>query len=186
MKRTLSRLSLLAVFAGLVITTACTRYDINNRCCENTVDTINTKYLLPDSFSFYVPQAFTPNGDGLNDIFVPVGRKYDIEYFEIKQGRKVVYASDNHLEAFWNGIDTETGNPAEDGRYKYYMKLRLTNRELLELKGDVCLFRFGQVGDNFYEDQRQKVCDCVMGDMLDARDGIVSQTPECAENGYTD
>lgn len=186
MKKFLQLTFVFSLAAFLSLTTACTKYTINNRCCENDVDTINTKFVLPDSFSFYVPQAFTPNGDGRNDIFIPKGRKYTIEYFEITKGSKVIYRSDKHLEAFWDGTDTRNGTAAKDGRYNYYMKLRLSNRDHLEVKGDVCVLRFGEAGDKLHEAERGKICECVMGDMLHPRDGIVSQTPECPENGYID
>jgi hypothetical protein len=170
---------------GLATLASCTRFTINNRCCNNEYEITNTKYNLPDSFRLWIPQAFTPNGDGINDIFFPVGTNFQVEYFVIKQGRKVMYESDNYLEAFWNGIDDRDGTEAKDGRYTYEMTLRLSNRDRLDITGDVCIMRFGEIGDNLYEPERDQVCNCLMGDMLDEHKGIVSETPECPTNGYT-
>jgi hypothetical protein len=182
----LNRLTLLLSVSALLIMTACTKFTINNRCCNDEYVITNTKYDLPDSFRLFIPQAFTPNFDGINDIFVPKGTNYTIEHFEINRGRAVLYSSDKHLEAFWNGIDTRDGSEAKDGRYSYKMTLRLSNRDRLDVEGNVCIMRFGEVGDNLYESERNQICDCLMGDMIDARKGIVSETPECPTNGYTD
>ncbi|NOX86730.1 MAG: T9SS type B sorting domain-containing protein [Chlorobi bacterium] len=72
---------------------------------------------------FYLPNAFTPNGDGLNDEFKPVQR-YDLVrtyhlYVYNRWGQLIFETSD--INTGWDG--TYKGNPAEQGRY-----LRLQNR----------------------------------------------------------
>jgi gliding motility-associated-like protein len=40
---------------------------------NNCVDTVEYTVFVKDSMTLYVPNAFTPNGDGINDIFKPSG-----------------------------------------------------------------------------------------------------------------
>lgn len=186
MKRTVKRIGWLGLIAVMMVLAGCKKFTIKNRCCNNEYKIVNTRYVLPDSFRLYIPQAFTPNYDGLNDIFVPFGTNFKIEEFIIKRANKIVFESRVHVEAFWNGIDSRDASESPDGRYTYTMQLRLSNNELLNIKGDVCLMRFGVAGDNLYEAERDEICNCLMGDMIDPKKGIVSETPECPANGYTD
>jgi len=68
---------------------------------------------------FYLPNAFTPNGDGLNDEFKPVQR-YDLVkryhlYIYNRWGQFIFETSD--INTGWDG--TYKGKPAEQGAYVY-------------------------------------------------------------------
>lgn len=40
---------------------------------HNCTDTTSNIITIQDMFTFYVPTAFSPNGDGINDVFMPYG-----------------------------------------------------------------------------------------------------------------
>lgn len=101
-------------------------------------DTI--KVLVVNQASFFVPNAFTPNGDGLNDVFRPYAVGYkSITYFRVfNRWGQEVYITDN-LESGWNG--TYKGTGAEMG--VYFWEIKFTDRFGKEgtTKGDVTLIR---------------------------------------------
>jgi gliding motility-associated-like protein len=90
--------------------------------------------------SYFVPNAFTPNGDGKNDILRPRAVGYRrAEFFRVfNRFGEMVHDSQN-FEVGWDG--TYKGNKCDVGTY-YYM-LKLTNRfGIVETtKGDVILMR---------------------------------------------
>ena len=63
-----------------------------------------TVYVVPD-YSIFVPNAFTPNGDGNNDFFEIYGKIKAIEFLEIqlfnRWGEKVFESNDHHFK--WDG-----------------------------------------------------------------------------------
>jgi len=81
------------------------------------VDSFEVKLLCPTAL--FVPDAFTPNGDGLNDIFTPIG--YNITSFLMqiynRWGRQEYET--NSIDRGWDGDCN--GVPCEMGTYVYYI-----------------------------------------------------------------
>lgn len=90
--------------------------------------------------SVFVPSAFTPNGDGKNDVLSPIGIGYrNVNYFRVfnRWGQQVYYST--RFKMGWDG--TFNGKPADIDTY--YWVLGLTDRFGKEqiYKGDVTLIR---------------------------------------------
>ena len=110
----------------------------NSIGCSDT-DTILVKFYKVQP-GFYVPAAFSPNGDGLNDIIRPLalGLK-SIESFSIfnRWGQRMF--STSQIGAGWNGLFG--GKPQETGTYVWYAEgTDFANRKL-QKKGSVILIR---------------------------------------------
>mgnify|MGYP000293583222 CR=1 FL=1 len=89
--------------------------------------------------SIYVPNVFTPNGDGINDVFKPEHSgfiKISMEIYD--RWGEVIYSYDN-LNGGWNG--TYKGKICQDGYYAY--KLYATDNRLkqIEKAGSVLLMK---------------------------------------------
>lgn len=71
---------------------------------------------------FYLPDAFTPNGDGLNDVFRPIGTEI-VDYHLIVFNRwgQLVFES-SATEKGWDG--TFNGSKCEPGVYTYTLTYR--------------------------------------------------------------
>ena len=85
------------------------------------------------------PNAFTPNGDGKNDIFRPITvGHHSLHVFLIKNryGQTVFETTDE--KEGWNGIFN--GVPQDMGVYFYFMKYDCNGKSIDE-KGDVTLIR---------------------------------------------
>ncbi len=90
--------------------------------------------------TYYLPNAFTPNGDGLNDIFrpTPVGMQ-STEYFRIfDRYGKLMYETRQWM-AGWDG--TIKGKPAASGTYVWMIKGIDKNGSVVEMKGTFILIR---------------------------------------------
>ncbi len=93
-----------------------------------------------DGPAYYVPTAFTPNGDGRNDIFraVPSG-VVSTEYFRVfDRWGKLVFETSKWLKG-WDG--TYQGRPQAGGAYVWIIKGRDKDGKTIERKGTVILIR---------------------------------------------
>jgi gliding motility-associated-like protein len=89
---------------------------------------------------FYIPNAFTPNGDGKNDIFKPAFAGAVTEYNFIvynRWGQKIF--SSNNVADGWDG--TVNGQPQPSGTYVWFCSYQLYQRTSMTQKGTVVLIR---------------------------------------------
>jgi gliding motility-associated-like protein len=90
--------------------------------------------------NMFLPDAFTPNGDGLNDVFRVVNFGYEaIQDFSIfnRWGQRVFYTHDG--TSGWDG--TFNGKPAEGGVYFYVIQIGMLDGTQKKFQGDVTLIR---------------------------------------------
>ena len=90
---------------------------VNQNDCS---DTSFYDITVNPEFTFYMPNAFTPNGDGINEYFSGTGigiTQYEITIFN-KQGTPVFTSDD--MDKKWDGNDKFSENvPAPDGVYAW-------------------------------------------------------------------
>ncbi len=89
----------------------------------------------------YVPTAFTPNNDGINDAFKVVGGQIkDYELWILNRWGEEVFHSTS-LDDFWMG-DVQGGTHyAENGIYNWIIRLKGFNTDAEEFKGTLQLMR---------------------------------------------
>lgn len=101
-------------------------------------DTILLKVY--DGPTYYVPNAFSPNGDGLNDIFrpIPVGIS-NTQYFRIfNRYGELVFQTNQWLKG-WDG--TFKGKQQPIGAYIWMIKGTDRNGKDIEMKGTVMMIQ---------------------------------------------
>ncbi|NND95193.1 MAG: T9SS type B sorting domain-containing protein [Flavobacteriales bacterium] len=107
-------------------------------------DTIVANFVR-EFYGYYLPSAFSPNGDGFNDIYFVKGHAIDVSFysFEIydRQGRLVFETRD--IDQGWNGQGSiDDGYFAQDGVYVYRLTVQSVfdnNKE--EVMGNILLTR---------------------------------------------
>lgn len=100
--------------------------------CADTV--VKTIVVLPEQPDFFIPNTFTPNGDGRNDQFAPIyGNTYTGYVMQVydRWGQLVVERNNNS----WDGAD----NP--EGVYVYVIKAKTTSGGEETFYGTVTLIR---------------------------------------------
>ncbi len=87
---------------------------------------------------YHIPTAFSPNGDGLNDIFrvVPAGISYTESFRIFNRYGQLVFESNQYLKG-WDG--TFQGKKQPIGNYVWVLKGLDKNGKVREMKGTVLL-----------------------------------------------
>ncbi|WP_336514101.1 gliding motility-associated C-terminal domain-containing protein [Pollutibacter soli] len=99
-----------------------TNYTVKGISPDGCVDSLSAKVIVGPAGKIFVPNAFTPNGDGLNDCF-SVKSAAGATSFELaiynRWGERVFHSKDP-LKC-WDG--TYKGNVQPNGNFAYYLKV---------------------------------------------------------------
>ena len=104
-------------------------------CAVSDTITINVQPVG----NVFFPNAFTPNGDGRNDVFAALGanvKTYELRIYN-RWGEKV-FETNNFLEG-WNGDFKGSAQPV--AVYVYYASVTLMNNITQKFKGSLTLIR---------------------------------------------
>lgn len=87
----------------------------------------------------FIPDAFSPNGDGINDVFKPYPNYVNFHLFQIYNRWGGLVHESVGPDPFWDG--TYDGRPLDPGVYLYLIKGTCLNGMEYQSNGDVTLFR---------------------------------------------
>ena len=111
---------------------------INNICKDSTYQTV--RITLP--LMLYIPNTFSPNGDGINDVFLPQGDgiiKYEMRIYD-RWGNMIFYSDD--INKGWDGRANGGSEVAQIDSYIYLINLRaLSNKHDYTYRGVVNLVK---------------------------------------------
>ncbi|HEX6426692.1 MAG TPA: PKD domain-containing protein, partial [Niastella sp.] len=132
-------------YANPKFTTTYTVRAKNEYGCANTKDITVT--VVCNGLNYFVPNTFSPNGDGMNDIFAPRGvglnRVNSMRIFnrwgEMVFERMNFLANDRTPTGGWDG--TFKGKPASADVYVYIIEFVCDNAAIVPVKGNVALVR---------------------------------------------
>lgn len=106
-------------------------------------DTISKQVSIKNSPVFYIPDAFTPNGDGLNDQFIHSSHDFEESSFEMyiysRWGDLVFETQDIHL--YWNGKHYQTSEELPDEVYSYIIFISDLYGDRHKFTGGITLYR---------------------------------------------
>lgn len=113
-------------------------YAMNQWGCR---DSASVTLLTNDGNVEYIPSAFTPNGDGLNDIFRIVNIKYHklVMFNVYNRWGELVYHNETDPKGGWDG--TFNGAPQDMGVFNYVIVVGKADAKLKQYKGEVTLIR---------------------------------------------
>lgn len=110
-------------------------------CTDNDCVTINVEVPCPDNKDLSAPNAFSPNGDGHNDLFCLQGWSNCIQSFTIyiydRWGEKVFESSEANF--CWDG--TYKGRMMDPGVFVYFINATFSNGTDVDSKGNISLIR---------------------------------------------
>ena len=107
----------------------------------NCLSTLSIQVIVEPPVEIYIPNAFSPNDDGFNDLFTifPSDPRVVINNFQVyNRWGGLVYESESN-DATWDG--KANGEPLGSGIFVYFVQIQLPNGEQIIRKGDIALIR---------------------------------------------
>jgi len=103
------------------------------------IESISNSDCIPTTMYAFIPNAWTPNDDGINDFFVITGKnivEYSMFIFD-KWGREIFYSNDKDIG--WDG--KANGKLCMADTYYFYVKVKGSRGQYKIVKGGVSLIR---------------------------------------------
>lgn len=94
-----------------------------NGCVDLTERTVR----IDSDYDLYAPKTFSPNGDGVDDVFMPealktLGVKFNLSVFEAATGQLVYETTD--AQRPWNGKMNNRGDHCSSGDYVWMVEMK--------------------------------------------------------------
>ncbi len=108
---------------------------------HNCVDTTVKCITINPTTTIFIPNAFTPNGDGKNDFFFAKGENIiEFEMMIFDRWGMLIYYTDN-MDAYWDGRVKSDGLIAQQDVYVYKVRAKDIDRKNHYFIGTVTLVR---------------------------------------------
>jgi gliding motility-associated-like protein len=111
---------------------------LNELGCED-IDTLD--FYVWEQETFFIQTAFTPNGDGVNDVFEIKQKgitEWHMQIFD-RWGKMVFETYD--VKESWDGTDMKSGKPLPQGAYTYQIDLVWYRGRYFNKLGTITIFR---------------------------------------------
>ena len=108
-------------------------------CQDSAVQFIN---IIP-FVEWFMPNAFTPTRDGINDIFIGNGvlaGSTDFNFSIWNRWGEMIFETDDYTQG-WNGRKNNTGRDSPSGVYVYLLSYRTPKGNVVQLEGFATLIR---------------------------------------------
>ena len=106
-------------------------------------DSYLSEIVAVDDYFIWTPTAFTPNGDGINDVYKPIFHNIiesNFELFIYDSWGKLVYQSKD-IHSGWDGIRQDNSISAEIAKYSFLIRFNTHLNVLQEKTGSFVLLK---------------------------------------------
>ena len=110
---------------------------------EGCIDSVMQQIIVENEPTIYVPTAFSPDGDDINDLFEVKANGIDLDNYSLKvydRGGEVIFES-NDLFKSWDGKAKGLDKYVENGTYIWFLKVNYENGIEYEKSGSVTVIR---------------------------------------------
>jgi gliding motility-associated-like protein len=104
-------------------------------------DTTYREILIKNEFGFYIPNAFSPNNDAVNDVFTPLGlglKSYEMLIYD-RWGELIFSTTD--ISKGWDGSTLNGEKPSQTDVYVYVIRVMDLQNKSHDYTGHVSLVR---------------------------------------------
>ena len=108
---------------------------------EGCTDSVSHTIIIESDFNIYIPSAFTPDNDGLNDFFAPQGTEFNSFEMEIynRWGERVYHTTD--IDKPWDGRVKGENEISKQDVYVYKIWVKDFKGDIHYYVGNVTLIR---------------------------------------------